>query len=192
MIQYKIRLIPIWNHLAKYTKMLKASGWWILTRGLSSDCSIMVFWIVISLSMSLGLMGLFLMCLELRDWWVVGERIEWHARDFGEDNEYIQRLLPEPVSLSKGERILTFHSTEKSGWVFEGWEWYECSSEWSRRKLRKNGTYWQGTKHNFSSHPAAYLWLYDVMTSYGKTAGCKDTIRWIGKSPGERMHWAIQ
>ena len=59
---------------------------------------------------------MFLMWLGLRDWWGVEERIEWQAQDIGEDikaNERIQGLPPEPTNLTKGEKILTFHSTEE-------------------------------------------------------------------------------
>ena len=77
----------------------------------------MVFWIVISPFITLGLIGVFLMWLGLRDWWGVEERIEWQMQDIGGDieaNERIQRLLLEPTNLTKGEKILTFHSTEEN------------------------------------------------------------------------------
>ena len=60
---------------------------------------------------------MFLMWLGLRDWWAVEERIEWQTQDIGGDieaNERIQRLLFEPANLTKGEKILTFHSTEEN------------------------------------------------------------------------------
>ena len=66
----------------------------------------MVFWIVISPFITLGLIGVFLMWLGLRDWWGVEERIEWRTQDIVEDieaNERIQRSLPEPANLTKGE-----------------------------------------------------------------------------------------
>lgn len=61
----------------------------------------MVFWIGIFPFIVLGLAGVFLMWLGLRDWCSVEERIEWHT-------------IREPKNLTEGEKILAPHSMEEN------------------------------------------------------------------------------
>ena len=63
----------------------------------------MLFWIIISICISMGITGVFLMVLGLRDWWLgeehiyIEERIDRRARDGGEDmNMALSRTRESP------------------------------------------------------------------------------------------------